>query len=138
MRLLGLSAVVLLVASPAWAQDEVAPAPPVLPHAQLEGNAAPTLALADAIATALARNPSALVAYAEIRRAQAIVAEVRASALPTLNGNLVYTQLDSARTFAGAIQTRQQSLVGMKDTVVPAVDKNVIRNGVERTRPLVP
>jgi outer membrane protein len=104
MRSLGVLAVLLLAAAPARAQDEVAPPPPVLPHTQLEGNAPPAIGLKDAIGTALARNPTAVVAYAEIRRAQAIVAQVRAGALPTLYGSLAYTQLDSARVYAGAVQ----------------------------------
>jgi outer membrane protein TolC len=62
------------------------------------------MALNEAIGVALARNANAMVAYAEIRRAEAIVAEVRASALPTLYGNLVYTRLDAARTYQGGIQ----------------------------------
>ncbi|HEY5240175.1 MAG TPA: TolC family protein [Polyangiaceae bacterium] len=104
MRSPGLLAVLLFAATPAHAQDEVAPPPPVLPHTQLEGGAPPTIALKDAIGTALARNPTAVVAYAQIRRAQAIVEQVRSGALPTLYGSLVYTQLDSARAYAGAVQ----------------------------------
>ncbi len=97
-------AVLLLAAAPARAQDEVAPPPPVLPHTQLEGGAPPAIALKEAIGTALARNPTAVVAYAEIRRAQAIVEEVRSGALPTLYGSLAYTQLDAARVYAGTVQ----------------------------------
>ena len=104
MRSLGLLTVLLLVAAPARAQDEVVPSQPVLPHAQLEGNAPPTIALKDAIGTALARNPTTIVAYAEIRRAQAIVEQVRAGALPTLYGSFAYTQLDAARTYNGSAQ----------------------------------
>lgn len=121
MRFLGLSAVVLLATSSARAQDEVAPVPPVLPHAQLEGNAAPTMSLSDAIATALARNPTAVVAYAEIRRAAAIVAEVRASALPTLYGSLVYTQLDSARTLQGSVLTPASAVQANALLTVPLI-----------------
>jgi outer membrane protein len=104
MRSLGVFAVLLLAAAPARAQDDVAPPPPVLPHTQLEGNAPPAIGLKDAIGTALARNPTAVVAYAEIRRAQAIVEQVRSGALPTLYGSLAYTQLDSARISEGVVQ----------------------------------
>ena len=104
MRSLGLFAATLLAAVPARAEDPLAPARPDLPHAQLEASAPPTMALGEAIGAAMASNPSAVVAYAEIRRAQAIVAEVRSSALPTLYGNLVYTQLDGPRTFLGSVQ----------------------------------
>jgi outer membrane protein TolC len=104
MRSFGLFAVLLLAAAPARAQDEVAQSQPVLPHTQLEGDAPPAMALKDAIGAALARNPTAVVAYAEIRRAQAIVEQVRSGALPTLYGTLAYTQLDSARVSEGAVQ----------------------------------
>ncbi|HEX3343130.1 MAG TPA: TolC family protein, partial [Polyangiaceae bacterium] len=97
--------VILAATSPARAQDEeAAPPAPVLPHVKLEGNAPPAVALKDAIGTALARNPTAAVAYAEIQRARAIVEEVRSGALPTLYGNLTYTQLDSARAYLGVVQ----------------------------------
>jgi outer membrane protein len=104
MRSLGLFAVVLFGATSAQAQDDVPPSQPELPHVQLEGNAPPTIKLNDAVATALSRNPTAAVAYAEIRRAQAIVEQVRSASLPTLYGNLTYTRLDSPRIYLGTVQ----------------------------------
>ncbi len=121
MRSPGLLAVLLFAATPAHAQDEVAPPPPVLPHTQLEGGAPPTIALKDAIGTALARNPTAVVAYAEIRRAQAIVEQVRSGALPTLYGTLAYTQLDSARVYAGAVQLPASAFQANALLTVPLV-----------------
>jgi outer membrane protein TolC len=121
MRFLGLFAVLLLTAAPARAQGEVAPSQPVLPHAQLEGDAPPSIALKDAIGTALARNPTALIAYAEIRRAQAIVEQVRSSALPTLYGTLAYTQLDAARVYAGAVQLPASAFQANALLTVPLV-----------------
>jgi outer membrane protein TolC len=88
MRSLGIIAVVLLGATSARAQDDLAPSQPELPHVQLEGNAPPVIKLNDAVATALARNPTAAIAYAEIRRAQALVEQARSPALPTLYGSL--------------------------------------------------
>jgi outer membrane protein TolC len=93
---------VLLAAPPARAQDE-APPQPELPSRAPEQNAPPAVTLAGAVNLALARNPSAQVAYAEIRRAQAVVEQVRSSSLPTLNGNAQYTQLDSDRKSNGQV-----------------------------------
>ena len=121
MRSLGLFAVLLLVPAPAWAQDEVAPSQPVLPHVLLEGNAPPSVALKDAIGMALARNPTAVVAYAEIRRAQAIVEQVRTGALPTLYGNLAYTQLDAARTYGGIVQLPESAFQANALLTVPLI-----------------
>jgi len=121
MRSLAPFTVLLFAAVPARAQDEAAPAPPELPHVQLEGNAPPSIKLGDAIATALAKNPTAAVAYAEIRRAQAIVEQVRSSALPTLGGTVAYTQLDSARVYEGVVQVPQSSLQASALLTVPLV-----------------
>jgi outer membrane protein TolC len=121
MRSLGVFAVLLLVAAPARAQDEVAPSQPVLPHTKLEGDAPPAVALKDAIETALARNPTAAVAYAEIRRAQAIVEQVRSSALPTLYGTLAYTQLDAARVYGGVVQLPASAFQANALLTVPLV-----------------
>jgi len=66
--------------------------------------------LAEALARARARNPDALVAAAEVRRAAALVAEVRAAAMPTLAPNLTYTRIDGARNFMGLnIQSANQT-----------------------------
>lgn len=59
--------------------------------------------LAEALARARARNTEALVAAAEVRRASALVAEVRSASLPTLAPNATYTRIDGARTFNGLV-----------------------------------
>lgn len=61
--------------------------------------------LADAVSRALARNPSALVADDEIRRAMAIVEETRAQAFPTLNGTISYTRLRRDLVSASEFET---------------------------------
>ena len=132
MRSLGLFAVLLLVPAPAWAQDEVAPSQPVLPHVLLEGNAPPSVALKDAIGMALARNPTAVVAYAEIRRAQAIVEQVRTGALPTLYGNLAYTQLDAARL--SAQDTRRVGAVAVARAYLTIVAQKRVIDAAVRAR----
>jgi outer membrane protein TolC len=51
-----------------------------------------------AVARAIAHNPSAETAREEIRRAESLVAVARASSLPTLTANGMYTRLDADRT----------------------------------------
>ncbi len=76
-----------------------------------ETNAPPEISLGDAVSRALARNPTALVAYDEIRRAEAIVeAGTRAAALPTLTGNGSYTRLDAPRVSAGVVLAAENEL----------------------------
>jgi outer membrane protein TolC len=59
------------------------------------------LTLDQAVQRALARNTSVLIAAAEVQRAQGLVAQARASSLPTLYPAGTYTRLDSARRFQG-------------------------------------
>ena len=69
------------------------------------------LTLAEALARARARNSDALVAAAEVRRASALVAEVRAASLPVLAPNATYTRIDGNRNFMGVnIQSADQWL----------------------------
>lgn len=58
--------------------------------------------LSDAIARALARNPSVQTANAELARSRALLAESRAASLPTITANGIYTRLDAERTLPGA------------------------------------
>jgi outer membrane protein TolC len=55
------------------------------------------LSLDEAVRRSLAQNPTVAIAEQEIRRAQALVEQVRSYSLPTLIGNLTYTRLDSDR-----------------------------------------
>jgi outer membrane protein len=110
MRSLAFSAVLILATTPALAQDETPPPQPELPHVKLEGAQPPTVTLANAVQTALARNPSAIVAYDEIRRAQALVVEVRSASLPTLYATGTFTQLDSPRLVGNTVDLPQTSL----------------------------
>jgi outer membrane protein TolC len=61
------------------------------------------MTMAEAIRRAVDRNPALLVAGEEIRRAQAVVEEVRAQSLPTLYGAGTYIRLDRDRLFDGAV-----------------------------------
>lgn len=122
MRPLSLFAVPLLfVARPAHAQDAPPPPQPKLPHVTLEGQSPPGVSLANAMSMALARNPTAITAYGEIRRARAIVEETRASALPTVYGYGALTQLDAARTIAGTVSQPQTAFQASGVLTVPIV-----------------
>lgn len=59
------------------------------------------LTLEAAVARATARNTDVLVAAAEVRRADGLVAQARSSSLPTLLPGAAYTRIDAARTFDG-------------------------------------
>jgi outer membrane protein len=121
MRFLTLPAVVVVFfANPALAQDQPLPEPE-LPHVQLEGSGAPKVSLGSAVSTALAHNPSALVAYDEIRRAQALVVEVRSASLPTLYAGGLFTQLNSPRLANGQVFLPQTAFQANATLTVPIV-----------------
>jgi len=65
----------------------------------------PKVGWQQALARAMSRNPSAIVAAQEIERASGLVREARASWMPTLTGNGSYTRLDSPRTSGGVVAT---------------------------------
>ncbi len=71
------------------AQVVAAAAPP--------SNAPERITLKVAVERALARNPRALIAEQEIARAEGLLRQARAAALPTLAGNATYTRLDAPR-----------------------------------------
>lgn len=84
----------LLASAPAFAQEK--------------------LTLTEAVRRAVVRNSSAVIAQQEIARAQAIVEEVRAPALPILTGNGAATRLDHAR---GIFTPRSQLNANLSLTV---------------------
>jgi outer membrane protein len=57
----------------------------------------------DAVARALARNPSIGEAVEEVRRYYALMEQVRANSLPTLNGYATYARLDRDQVSAGLV-----------------------------------
>ena len=58
------------------------------------------ISLNEAVRRALARNPTAIVAFQEIKRAEALVVEARAPSLPSLLATATLTRLDSDRLLA--------------------------------------
>jgi outer membrane protein TolC len=109
MRLAG--AFVSTLCSAVSARGQHAAPRPEPTRAAIEPASAPVIRLARAIDLALARNPTALVAIDEVRRAQAVVEQTRAGVLPSLYGNAGLVQLDGARTQAGIITQPQTSLL---------------------------
>jgi len=81
------------------AQDK----PAIRPIPQLDevspetGQAAEKISLTEAVRRALARNPTAVVAMQEIRRADALLVEARAGSMPSLMANGLLTRLDGDR-----------------------------------------
>src|SRR6478736_10104324 len=74
-----------------------------------------------ALARALAQNPSAIVAAQEIERASGLVREARAGWLPSLSANGSYLRLDSARMTGGAVTTPVNTWNGNLAVTVPLV-----------------
>ncbi len=119
MRFLFVVPVLLLVASNARAQES--PSQPDLPQIPLETSPAPSMGLQQAITTSLARNPSAIVALDEIRRAESVLDQTRTGALPTLYGNGAFTQLDGARTFGTVVSQPASTLMLSATLTVPII-----------------
>ncbi|MGA2448827.1 MAG: TolC family protein [Polyangiaceae bacterium] len=82
---------------------------------------AQTVGLEEAVRWALARNPTAIVANEEVRRAEAILEETRSNALPTLSGNFSYTRLDGDRTQGGVVVAYRDQLNANAVLSVPIV-----------------
>ena len=107
------AAALLLVGGSAQAQSQ--------PPAPTQGTKPPTVTFEDAIQRATSHNPTFEVAYAELRRAQALVEQARASWLPTLNANATYTRLDAARQIGTTLAAGQDSLNANLTLTVPII-----------------
>jgi outer membrane protein TolC len=81
----------------------------------------PTVTFEDAIQRATSHNPTFEVAYAELRRAQALVEQARASWLPTLNANATYTRLDAARQIGTTVAAGQDNFNANLTLTVPII-----------------
>jgi outer membrane protein TolC len=82
---------------------------------------AQVITLGDAIARALATNPTYETALLEIRRANAVLVETRGAWLPTLYGNASVAHLDGNRVSAGTIILAQNELAANVTLTVPLV-----------------
>lgn len=103
-------ALVLVSAGQSAAQEDAAgPAPA----------ARRVVAFDEAIRRALARNPDALTARAELFRAQALVEQARAHSLPSVTALGSYTRLDDNRLVAGNLAAAQDTFAASAVVQVP-------------------
>ncbi|MFO0675213.1 MAG: TolC family protein [Polyangiaceae bacterium] len=79
------------------------------------------VSFARALELAKARNPNALVAAADIARADALVRQARATSLPSLTAAATYTRLDGDRIVNGRVAQGEDSLNANLNLVVPIV-----------------
>jgi outer membrane protein TolC len=118
----------------AWAQSPTPPPSHTATNAGPEGGAqldphlqsalvspAARVTLQDAIALALAKNPTYAVALLEVRRVEAVVRETKAAWLPTLYGYGGITHLDGNRVEAGVVVLAQNELTANLTLSVPLV-----------------
>ena len=102
-----LSLALLTLSVPAFADAPETSAPATHEAAAKE---IPQISLEAALKQALDRNPSAKLALLDVKRAESLVAQARAQALPTLTGNGVYTRLDSDREIGGRVINAENQL----------------------------
>lgn len=89
--------------------------------ARAEALAPERLSFEEAIRRAIRRNPTAVTAVEEIRRAEALAEQARAGSLPTLTGNAVYTRLDAERRIQDRVIQGVDSVNANLQLVVPIV-----------------
>jgi outer membrane protein TolC len=118
---------VSFAASRARAQGEPTPpaSSPAAPDSPTTGDdATPVVGLATAVDGALARNPTAVVAADEVRRAYALLEQARSASLPTLAAVGTYTHLDNDRRLPppqGAIIAPANQVNGNITLTVPLI-----------------
>jgi outer membrane protein TolC len=95
----------LVAAAPALAQSPAVPSMPPIPKldevSPESGAVYEKLSLTEAVRRALARNPTAVVADQEIRRADALLVQARSGSLPSLLATASLLRLDADRIFPG-------------------------------------
>lgn len=75
----------------------------------------------DAVARALAKNPTMALAQADLERARSLVREARSTSYPTLTGNAAYTRLEDDRVSAGRVSVPRDQLQASLLLAVPLV-----------------
>ena len=80
-------------------------------QAQAQALAPARVTLDEAVARALANNPTVAVALAEIDRADALIRQARAASYPALIGNVVYTRLEGDRFSAPGVKVAAQDQI---------------------------
>jgi outer membrane protein TolC len=81
----------------------------------------PRITLDEAVRRAIAKNPNAELAAADIDRAEALVRQARAASFPTLSANGTYTRLDSARVLNNNVIAGANQLHANLAATVPII-----------------
>jgi len=102
-----LIALILAFAVTSWGEEPASSALPFQKYLPPEKR----LSFDQAVARALAQNPTTLNAALEVRRSSALVEQARATSFPTLFGNGTYTRLDHDRSLPGATPEETRILV---------------------------
>jgi outer membrane protein TolC len=79
------------------------------------------ISLTEALQRSLARNPTAVVAFQEIKRAEALLEEARAPSLPSLSLNAMLTRLDADRSLSGRVISAKNQQSGNLMLNVPLI-----------------
>jgi outer membrane protein TolC len=98
-----LGALVLIASGLVRAEEApvLPPLPKLEPVEPESGPAYEKISLTDAVRRALVRNPTAVIAQQEIKRAEALTIESRAGSMPSLTANGTLLRLDSDRVIPG-------------------------------------
>ncbi|CAN5923730.1 N/A [soil metagenome] len=119
-RVVAVMAAIVAMATEAQAQEEGTPAR--ARTTEPSASALPVrLSFEEAIKRSLTRNAISMIAEREIRRADALVEQVRATWLPTLNANATYTRLDKDRSLNGNVILGRDSLGANLQLTLPLV-----------------
>lgn len=127
-----LATLVVLVARVASAQSEPPPppapaaAPPMTAAASEATPSVPAgaagarkISFEEAVKRAMARNPNSAVALEEVRRAEALVQQVRSGWMPTLTANAMYLRLDNDRVLGDRVISAANQLSANVQLTVP-------------------
>ena len=116
-------AAVLATSAPVHAQESPPPltGPPAKPQEAAGSNTPPKIGFDEAVRRSLTRNPTSVIAEQEVRRADALVQQVRATWLPTLNANATYTRLDHDRALNGNVIQGIDSINANLTLAIPLV-----------------
>ncbi len=104
--------------------ESVPPMPPMPKLNQVEPESGPAyekISLTEAVRRSLVRNPTAVVAFQEIKRAEALLVEARAASMPSLMANGILTRLDADRIYKGSTISPKNQQAGNLLVNVPLV-----------------
>ena len=122
------------------ASAETLPAMPPIPKLDQvspeSGTGYEKISLTEAVRRALTRNPTAVVAMQEIKRAEALLVQARAGSMPSLNVNATLTRLDDNRIFGAKVIAAQNQQAANLVLNVPLVSPRAWMNWSESSESL--